>query len=95
MKKSFVSAVLPALLVCIVLVQVLPQVDLPDAAFHSNTAPIIGKARVRAASTALKNNVFNLSVVDSRAPEVNREQFLTRAVPVKKFLPILLCCLLC
>ena len=94
MKKSFVCVVLPALLICIVSVQVLPQVDLPDTAFHRNTAPIVAKARITAASTALKSTVFNLSVVDSRSPEMNREQLLTSAVPVK-FLPILLCCLLC
>jgi len=94
MKKSFVCVVLPALLICIVSVQVLPQVDLPDTAFHRNTAPIVAKARITAASTALKSTTFNLSVIESRSPEMSREQLLTSAVPVK-FLPILLCCLLC
>ena len=94
MKKSFVCVVLPPLLLCIVSVQVLPQVDLPDTAFHRNTAPVVAKTRITAASTALKSTAFNLSVVDSRSQEINREQLLTNAVPVK-FLPILLCCLLC
>ena len=76
-------------------VQVLPQVDLPDTAFHRNTAPIVAKARFTGASIALTSTVSTLSVTGIRSPAVKREQLLTSTVPGKKFLPILLCSLLC
>ena len=39
-------AVLLPLLMVIALIQVLPQVDLPETAFHKDTAPIVMKFRV-------------------------------------------------
>jgi hypothetical protein len=95
MKKSLVYLVVPGLLLCIISVQVLPQVDLPDAAFHRNTAPMVAKARVRAAPTALKSTIINIPVVDNLSTEVNNEQFLRSAAAIKRFLPVLLCCFLC
>src|SRR5262249_6274890 len=38
-------AILLPLLVVVALTQVLPQVDLPDTAFHEDTAPMITKSR--------------------------------------------------
>ena len=37
------------LLIVVAITQVLPQVDLPDTAFHEDTAPIVTKARAVAA----------------------------------------------
>jgi hypothetical protein len=44
--------VLPLLLL-IAVTQVLPQVDLPDTAFHENEAPIVAKFRLVQAPAAL------------------------------------------
>lgn len=35
-------------------IQVPPQVDLPDTAFHTNTAPIVAKSRSRIALSQLE-----------------------------------------
>ena len=43
-------AILFSLLLLVAIIQVLPQVDLLDTAFHQNTAPIITKSRVVAAA---------------------------------------------
>jgi hypothetical protein len=95
LKKSLLYVMLAGLLLCIISMQVLPQADLPDTAFHRNTAPIIATARVIGASTLLKSTVFNLPIVDSRSREINREHFSPSTVPAKKFLPVLHCSLLC
>ena len=76
-------------------VQVLPQVDLPDTAFHRNTAPIVTKASLTRASIALMSTVSTLAVTDSRSPSMKPEQFLAGPVLGEEFLPILLCSLLC
>jgi len=44
MKTTPQMAMLLPLLVVIAVIQVLPQVDLPDTAFHEDTAPIVTKS---------------------------------------------------
>ena len=41
--------ILLPLLIVVATIQVLPQVDLPDTAFHTNTTPIVAKSRATAA----------------------------------------------
>jgi hypothetical protein len=79
----------------IVVILVLPEVDLPDTAFYTNTAPAILHARVTPAraplvwSATLMISLFLLSWEPGRAqlrPAVRSEN---------NFLPILYRCLLC
>jgi hypothetical protein len=42
-------AFLYSLLIVLAIIQVLPQVDLPDTAFHEDNAPIVTKSRIVAA----------------------------------------------
>jgi hypothetical protein len=44
--KPSTFTVLATVLFLIALVQVLPQVDLPDTAFHENEAPVVAKNRL-------------------------------------------------
>jgi len=88
--------VLGSVLLCIVLLQVLPQVDLPDTAFHSGTAPLVAKSRVTPHTpVVLRVTIQAPSAVAKLSSEVDREQSLMHAVPLTKFLPTLLCSLLC
>lgn len=51
MTTTVQMAMLVPLLIVIAVIQVLPQVDLPETAFHEDTAPIVMKSRVRAVPT--------------------------------------------
>lgn len=87
--------VLASALLCVFLVQVLPQVDLPDTAFHNGTAPLVARARF-APSTP---GIVRVRVA-SGAEAVNRSleteaKLSPHTVPLFKFLPTLLCSLLC
>lgn len=44
-KITLQLAILCSLLIVVAMIQVLPQVDLPDTAFHEDTAPIVTKSR--------------------------------------------------
>ena len=44
-KITLQLAILYSLLIVVAVIQVLPQVDLPDTAFHEDTAPIVTKSR--------------------------------------------------
>ena len=48
-KITLQLAILYSLLIVVAIIQVLPQVDLPDTAFHEDTAPIVTKSRAVAA----------------------------------------------
>ena len=57
-------------LTTIALVQVLPQVDLPDTAFHEDTAPVVMKYRVLSSPIAI-------TIADVRpAPSVSLVAFV-------------------
>ena len=77
------------------LILVLPDVDLPDFAFHGGTAPVVAKAKV--SSPPVLSSITTPG--QSRVPQTLREtrnQPVRRAMPVKQHaLLSLLCTLLC
>ena len=86
--------ILVAMLVVIVTVQVLPQVDLPDTAFHEDTAPVLTKFRALSAPVAA---VIARSI-DSLTTPFSRLTAERSSAPVhldSRCIPILLCCLTC
>jgi hypothetical protein len=95
MTKPLRFAVLVGVLLMILVVQLLPQVDLPDIAFQRETAPVVVRSRlvpklvVPVVSTiVLLDIVRNVSVTHHET-----SNFHSVLLPV--FLPILLCSLLC
>jgi hypothetical protein len=94
--KSLNLYVPSIILLCIVLVQVLPQVDLPDTAFHGGTAPIVAKSRVTARVRLMPRVAIPVwsSGIKQRS-ESDHERPLLYTLSLAKFLPILLCSLLC
>jgi hypothetical protein len=77
-------------------VQVLPQVDLPDTAFHRGTAPLVARSRFAPRTpVALRVTTLARSTAAMRPSEGDREQSLVHTVRLVKFLPTLLCSLLC
>ena len=84
-----------ALLVLIGMIQVLPQVDLPDTAFHEDTAPIVLKFRSTAALVMASVNVSTPALPSVGLVSESLEP-VTRPVAVSgNFVPILHCSLLC
>jgi len=90
-----VSFALLGILMLIGLIQVLPQVDLPDTAFHEDTAPMVVKFRVAAlpvmlaAITSFRPQPSTILVSESR-------EALRRPIHVSKNLvPVVHCSLLC
>lgn len=88
--------VLVPLLLIIALIQVMPQVDLPDTAFHENDAPIVAKFRLMQAPvlnstpgaiTALRS-VFRYEPASELAVFYESPRFASS-------LPVLLTSLLC
>ena len=83
------------LLTVIALVQVLPQVDLPDTAFHEDSAPIVRKLRVISVSTMAPIAVSPQSL-DSIAVPGTEPLAVPPPSPVRaSVVPALLCCFLC
>jgi hypothetical protein len=84
------------LLVAIGLIQVLPQVDLPDTAFHEDTAPVVTKFRATSApvmpviAVTVRFGLFN--VIPEYFLETPRNHPITATVDS---VPILHCSLLC
>jgi hypothetical protein len=98
MAKALQSTALVSVLLVIVVVQVLPQMDLPDIAFHGGTAPLVVKGRLMpnpmlTASTAVSTAVR--SRLTRNSSKAHCEQSSLHAVPRVNFLPSLLCSLLC
>jgi hypothetical protein len=77
------------------LILVLPDVDLPDFAFHGGTAPVVAKAKV--SSPPVLSSITTPG--QSRVPQTLREtrnQPVRRAMPLKQHVLLsLLCTLLC
>jgi hypothetical protein len=79
----------------LVLILVLPQVDLPDFAFHRGTAPIIARSRV-SAPPVLTGVVFparTLPLLKFSNGEEQRSGLVSHGIP--RSLLSLLCNLLC
>src|SRR5215467_10778655 len=83
-----------SVLLCITLVLILPQVDLPDTAFHSGTAPIVAKARFSRAPAILKVTISRFSEIARQSSECDHQQSVLHAIPLANFLPTFVCCLL-
>jgi hypothetical protein len=89
-------AILFSLLMLVAIIQVLPQVDLPDTAFHENTAPIVTKSRVVAApvlSVAMRQDC-GTSLRTGTLATIPAERSTTPHRP-NLSLPILLLAILC
>jgi hypothetical protein len=81
--------VLMSLLFLIVLILVLPEVDLPDTAFHQGTAPVDVHARVTSAPALLSlGSVFSFSFSTHTASSY-REHILQLAHATSSSLPLL------
>lgn len=81
------------LLFVIALIQVLPQVDLPDTAFHEDTAPTVTKFRIfDAPAVSVLTIVSQLHCEFQQFPRVCSR---TSIHSVNEPLPILLSALLC
>lgn len=90
-----VSFALLGILLIIGLIQVLPQVDLPDTAFHEDTAPVVTKFRATAApilSSAIIPVILQPSIA---APSEVSEHFMRPSLVSGNLVPILNCSLLC
>ena len=90
-----VSFALLGILMLIGLIQVLPQVDLPDTAFHEDTAPVVVKFRVAAVPVML-SAMTSFRPQPSTTPVSEFRDQLLRPIHVSKNLvPIVHCSLLC
>jgi len=94
--RTLLFFVLGCIVLCIVLSQVLLQVNLPDTAFRIDTLPLIARSRVTPHTpVVLRATIQAPCPVSKLSSEVDREQSLVHTVPLAKFLPTLLCSLLC
>jgi hypothetical protein len=93
--KRWRSDILLFELFLFVLILVLPQVDLPDFAFHSGTAPIIARSRVSAPPvlTAVTVPTQSQPIQQFGNGEEQRLGLVIHATP--RSLLSLLCILLC
>ena len=95
LKANSVSSLLLALLMGAMLaILVLPEVDLPDTAFYTNTAPVMVHARAVPSRTQLVLFVTLLLTLFPVAWEPRPQQLFPLRTQVN-FLPILYRCLLC
>ena len=81
--------VLMALLFLIVLILVLPEVDLPDTAFHRGAAPVDVHAQVTSAPTLLSMNTVAPFSFSAQTASRRRERSLAFAHTGSSFLPLL------
>ena len=89
-------ALLLPLLVVVALIQVLPQVDLPDMAFHENTAPIITKSRAIASPVlSIATHRDLVTIADTATLAASSEGVSTTPHRSSLSLPILHSAILC
>jgi hypothetical protein len=81
--------VLVSLLFLIVLILVLPQVDLPDTAFHGGTAPVDVHARVTSAPALLSVDTAVQLSFSVQTASRRREHSPVFAHATSSFLPLL------
>jgi hypothetical protein len=81
--------VLMTLLFLIVLILVLPEVDLPDTAFHRGTAPVDVHAQVTSAPALLSINTVVPFSFSAQTASRRRERSLVFAHTGSSFLPLL------
>ena len=90
-----VSFLLLSILLLIGLIQVLPQVDLPDTAFHEDTAPAVMKFRVTSAPILSSAIVTSRPQLSSAVASDIREMSVRPSHTSGKLIPVLHCSLLC
>jgi hypothetical protein len=88
-------AILVSVLVLIAAIQVLPQVDLPDTAFHGGTAPILMKARAVSAPIFVVATQGALFISFPLLAVIVDEASAKAAHPFNRSLPILFSTFLC
>jgi hypothetical protein len=81
--------VLVSLLILIVLILVLPQVDLPDTAFHGGSAPVDVHARVTSAPALLNVDTAAQLSFSVETTSRRREHSPVFAHATSSFLPLL------
>jgi hypothetical protein len=81
--------VLMSLLFLIVLILVLPQVDLPDTAFHRGTAPVDVHARVTSAPGLLSMGTVSSFCFSAHTASSCREHVMVLAHASSSSLPLL------
>ena len=88
-------AILLAMLLVIAIIQVLPQVKLPETAFHGDSAPTVTKSRfIAASSLVVLLPKIGFTLLASVRPAAS--DFLASVVhPVKEYHSILFSALLC
>jgi hypothetical protein len=87
--KPWALLVLGSVVFLMLLIVILPDVDLPDTAFHSGNAPIVVHARVTSAPATINvAAAFRLAVIPNslRRPKEHRALAIYSA---SNFLPIL------
>ena len=87
-KPSFLF-VLASVLLAIAVVLVLPQVDLPDTAFHQGTAPIVVHSQSIPVPSFLSVSAAPQVRQAARASELRREHSLSAPHTIASFLPLL------
>jgi len=89
--KAPTLCILSCLVFIMLLIVVLPDVDLPDTAFHQGTAPLVVHARARTAPAIVAvATLFQLPTI-ARAWHHDRDLELIAANFEPNFRPILLC----
>lgn len=88
-------AMLVPLLLVITVIQVLPQVDLPDTAFHEDTAPVVTKSRPAPGSTLALTVQGTFSVLGQTKPVILRDASTSSTHPHNRSPLILFSTLLC
>lgn len=88
-------AVLIFLMATIVVILVMPEVDLPDTAFYTNTAPVMLHARTNPPRAPLVWSATLLLSLLLLTWEPRQPQFKLVVHTENNFLPILYRCLLC
>lgn len=77
------------------LILILPQVDLPDFAFHGGTAPIVSRARVSAPPVLTAVTVPTKSRPTIQLSKADQQQLTLVNHAIPQSLLTLLCTLLC
>ena len=88
-------AILYSLLILVAIIQVLPQVDLPETAFHEDTAPIVIKSRGVAAPVLSAVAMHGFVTWQRPATLAIIPEMPTRPHRAHLSLPILLLAILC
>jgi len=88
--KPWAIFMLGGIVFLMLLIVILPDVDLPDTAFHNGNAPIVFHARVTSApATITAPGAFRLTIAANTFPRFY-EQHASAAYSAPNFLPILL-----